>query len=55
MPYQPATCRRVTAANVTSNQLVPWDTAILSSNDISYNVSTRRFTVAISGKYQNNI
>jgi hypothetical protein len=52
MPFQPAMCRRLAQVNdVAGDQLIPWDTEITSVG-ITYNTSTRRFTVPISGRYR---
>lgn len=51
MPNQPSVCRRLTTADVTGYGIIPWDTSMVS-NGISYNTSTGRFTVPVSGKYK---
>jgi hypothetical protein len=50
MPSQPMTCRRLTGSP-SATTLINWDTSIYESG-ISYNSSTRRFTVPIAGRYQ---
>jgi hypothetical protein len=51
MPFVPCSSRRLTSANVSAAQLIPWDTAI-TENRITYNTSTRRFTVPTAGRYR---
>jgi hypothetical protein len=52
MPYQPMICRRIaTVTDVAANQLIAWDTQ-MSGTGISYNTSSRRFTVPITGRYR---